>query len=44
VISAINLAALVYVLLVMVRKQNVTTTSIPVQPRMQGIQLRENEP
>jgi Gpi18-like mannosyltransferase len=44
VISSINLAALVYVLLVMIRKQNMTTTSIPVQPRMQGIQLPENEP
>lgn len=44
VIGAINLAALVYTLLVMIRKQKVTTTSILTQTKMQGVQLWENEP
>jgi Gpi18-like mannosyltransferase len=41
-ISAINLAALVYTLWVMIRKQKVAAT-IPTQTKTPGIQLGENE-
>ncbi len=43
-IAAINLAAFVYTLTVMMRKLKVTTASIPTQTKMQGIQLREDGP
>jgi len=43
VISAMNLAALVYTLLFMIGKQKVRTTSVPTQTKMQGIRLRETE-
>jgi Gpi18-like mannosyltransferase len=43
VISVVNLAALVYALLVMISKLKMKTASIPTRTKVQDIRLRENE-
>jgi Gpi18-like mannosyltransferase len=43
-VAAVNVAAFVYTLIIMMRKPKVATVSIPRQTKMQGIQLSEYEP